>query len=115
MPTFNPAHKTELDALLLRVPHVRAGKMFGYPACYADRKLCICLYEQSVAVKLPKASADKLLNTDRNAVPFQPMGRTKMREWVQLNVSPPEDYRGYQRVFEESIRYVLAQQGDAAS
>ncbi|MDH6147670.1 MULTISPECIES: hypothetical protein [Paraburkholderia] len=96
MPTFNPAHKTELDALLSRVSHVRAGKMF-------------------VVVKLQKASTEKLLNADRNAGSFQTMRRPKMRECVQLNVSKLENYRVYRPVFEESIRYVLAQQGGATS
>jgi len=77
---FNPRHKAVLDDLLLGRPHVRAGKMFGFPAYYAGSKLCICLYEQGVGVKLPEQSAAKLLEEDRNAVPFQPMGRRKMRE-----------------------------------
>jgi hypothetical protein len=34
-----------------------------------------------------------------------------MREWVQINLSISEDYRLYLPLFEESIRYVLAQQG----
>ena len=80
MVRFNPRHKAVLDDLLLGRPHVRAGKMFGFPAYYAGSKLCICLYEQGVGVKLPEQSAAKLLEEDRNAVPFQPMGRRKMRE-----------------------------------
>ena len=27
--------------------------MFGFPAYYVGKKLCICLYEQGVGVKLP--------------------------------------------------------------
>ena len=109
MANFNPEHKTVLDALLLGRPNVQPGKMFGFPAYYAGKKLCICLYEQGVGVKLPEQSAVKLLKTDKNVVPFQPMGRRKMREWVQINLSRSEDYRTYQTVFDESIRHVLAQ------
>jgi len=54
---FSTQHKNVLDDMLLGKPHVRAGKMFGYPAYYAGRKLCICLYEQGVGVKLPAGSA----------------------------------------------------------
>jgi hypothetical protein len=86
MANFNSEHKTVLDDLLLGIPLVRAGKMFGFPAYYAGKKLCICLYEQGVGVKLPEASAAKLLESDRNVVPFQPLGRPKMREWVQINL-----------------------------
>jgi hypothetical protein len=84
--------------------------MFGFPAYYVGRKLCICLYDQGVGVKLPERSATKLLETDGNAVPFRPYGKSKMREWVQINLNRSEDYRQYESVFDESIRYVLAQQ-----
>jgi hypothetical protein len=107
---FNPEHKTVLDDLLLGHPLVRSGKMFGYPAYYAGEKLCICLYEQGVGLKLPEQSAVKLLESDSNVIPFQPMGRRKMREWVQINLEHSEDYRQYQSVFDESIDFVLALQ-----
>ena len=110
MADFNPDHKLVLDDMLLTHPHVRLGKMFGFPAYYAGKKLCICLYEQGVGVKVPEQTAAQLLLTDENAVPFQPLGKPKMREWVQINLARSEDYRGYLPVFEESIRFVLAQQ-----
>ena len=114
MANFNSEHKAVLDGLLLGHPYVRPGKMFGFPAYYAGKKLCICLYEQGVGVKLPEQSAAKLLEGDQNVVPFQPLGRPKMREWIQLNVSGSEDYWQYKSVFEESIEYVLAGQAKSA-
>ena len=113
MANFNPKHKTVLDNLLLRIPLISAGKMFGYPAYYAGKKLCICLYEEGVGIKLPQASAARLLEEDPNIIPFQPLGRrlSKMREWVQINLDNSQDYRKYKTVFEESIQYLLSQQG----
>ena len=113
MSQFNPQHKAVLDGLLLGHPFVRAGKMFGYPAYYAGQKLCISLYEQGVGLKLPEASANRLLQSDAHVTPFQPMGRRKMREWVQITLLRSEDYQQYLPVFEESIAYLLAQQGIA--
>lgn len=110
MVRFSSEHKAVLDDMLLGTPHVRVGKMFGFPAYCAGKKLCVCLYEQGVGVKLPERSAAKLLSADPNAVPFQPMGRLRMREWVQINLSRSEEYRQYKAVFEESVRHVLAQQ-----
>ncbi len=107
---FNEDHKTVLDDMLLDQPGVRAGKMFGYPAYYAGKKLSICLFEQSVGVKVPEATAKNLLAEDPNVTPFQPMGRRKMREWIQINLERSEDYRGYLTVFEESIDFVLSLQ-----
>ena len=110
MPNFNSGHKTVLDDMLLANPLVRAGKMFGFPAYYVGKKLSICLYEQGVGVKLPEQTAAKLLKTDPNTVPFMPLGRPKMREWVQINLDHSEDYRKYQSGFDESIRYMLDKQ-----
>lgn len=113
MSLFNPAIQAVLDEMLLGYAGVRAGKMFGFPAYYAGAKLCICLYEQGVGVKLPEISASRLLESDANVVPFQPLGRARMRAWVQINAAPPEAYREYRAVFEESIGYVLGQQAAA--
>ena len=115
MANFNAQHKAVLDDLLLGHPQVRPGQMFGFPAYYAGKKLCICLYEQGVGVKLPEQSATKLLEADRNVVPFQPLGRRKMREWIQINLRRSEDYRAYRPVFDESIHYLLTQQEQSES
>jgi predicted DNA-binding protein (MmcQ/YjbR family) len=112
MANYNPDHKAVLDDLLLANPLVRPGKMFGYPAYYAGNKLCICLYEQGVGLKISEKIATKLIETDPNVVPFQPLGRPKMREWIQINLEHSEDYRQYLSVFEESIQFVLALQAN---
>jgi hypothetical protein len=46
---FNSEHKIVLDELLLGHPAIRPGKMFGFPAYFAAKKFCICLYEQGLA------------------------------------------------------------------
>ena len=107
---FNPGHKAVLDHMLLGHPAIRAGKMFGFPAYSADKKLCICLYEEGVGVKIPEQTAVRLLKEDPNVIPFQPYGKRKMREWIQINLDRSEGYKAYQAVFEESISHVLAQQ-----
>lgn len=111
MPNFNINHKAVLDEMLLEHPLVRSGKMFGFPAYYAGKKLAICLYEQGVGMKLPEATVKRLLAEDGNATPFQPYGKSKMREWVQINCADSGNYREYQAIFEEAIDYVLELQG----
>jgi hypothetical protein len=110
MAYFNSEHKIVLDDLLLNHPFVQSGKMFGFPAYYVGKKLCICLYGQGVGVKLPAQSAARFLESDANVVPFQPLGRPMMREWIQINLTCSEDYRQYLSVFEESIHHVTEQQ-----
>jgi hypothetical protein len=107
---YNSGHKTVLDRLLLEYPAVHAGKMFGFPAYYAGKKLCICLYEDGVGIKLPEATAARLLQTDPHVIPFRPLGKARMREWVQINLPRSEDYRQYVSVFEEAVQYVLTVQ-----
>ncbi len=115
MATFNPDHKAVLDDLLLGDLRVRAGKMFGYPAYYIGRKLCISLYEDGVAVKLPAGEAAGLLRDDPHAIPFQPLGKPKMREWVQINLADSQEYRRYLPVFDASIHYLATQQEESTA
>lgn len=110
MAKFDAEIKTVLDKTLLDDPRVRAGKMFGYPAYYAGDKLAICLYEDGVGVKLPAEMAARLIAEDEHVVPFQPLGRPKMREWIQINLSGPADYGEYLGILEESIRFVYSLQ-----
>ena len=108
MGDFIPAHQAVLDTILLGRDGVHAGKMFGYPAYYAGKRLCVCLYDEGVAIKLPAASAQRLLDRDANAIPFRPMGQRAMREWVQINLRRSSGYRKYAHVFDESVRYVTS-------
>jgi hypothetical protein len=102
---FNAEHKKVLDPLLLHLPHVTAGKMFGYPAYYVYGKLFACVYGEGVGIKVPEDVAIQLLSRE-NVVPFQPMGKPKMREWVQINRSLSEDYKHDQDLFQCSVQFV---------
>lgn len=112
MGNFNFEHKKVLDGILLNNPLIKAGKMFGYPAYYVGKKLCICLYENGVGVKLPEQSATRLILEDQNISPFQPLGRPRMREWIQIDLFNSEDYLQYQSIFEEAIQFSITLQSD---
>ena len=111
MVTFNFEHKTVLDGLLLVNPHVRPGKMMGFPGYYVGKKLFACVYEHGISIKLPGERVAKLLKTDPHATPFEPMKGRTMREWVLITLEHAQDYRKYQSVFDESIHYLLKEQG----
>ena len=104
---FNPEHKKALDAMLLDFPGVAAGQRFGYPAYYINRKLFACVYGEGVGVKVPEDVATRLLSKEQ-VVPFQPMGRPKMREWVQINHASSEDYKLDRDTFLCAIEFVGA-------
>lgn len=102
---FNPHHKAVLDALLQQLPGVTSGKMFGYPAYYVHGKLFACVYGDGVGVKVPEETANSLL-ANPDVVPFQPMGKPKMREWVQINRATSSDYTFYEDIFLCAVRFV---------
>lgn len=103
--TFNRKHKEVLDALLLPVPGVIAGTMFGYPAYYINKKLFACVYGEGVGIKVPEKVAGSLVGR-KGIVRFQPMGRKPMKEWIQINRKRSEDYRMDQEILKISIEYV---------
>ncbi len=63
-----------------------------------------------MAVKLPAETAAELIRMDENVIPFQPLGRPKMREWIQITVEDPMEYLNYREQFKQSIRFVFSLQ-----
>jgi len=102
---FNPEHKEVLDTLLLQIPGVVAGRMFGYPAYYVHGKLFACIYGEGVGIKVPEKVAGSLVGR-QGIVRFQPGGRKPMKEWIQINRKRSEDYRGDKEILKISIDYV---------
>jgi hypothetical protein len=102
---YNEKHKEVLDAMLLGLPGVRAGKMFGYPAYYVEGKLFACVYGAGVGVKVPGDSAAELLQRP-HIVPFQPQGKPQMHEWIQINRQHSADYRHDLDIFQLSLEFV---------
>ena len=103
--TFNPHHKEVLDAILLQMPGVVAGTMFGYPAYYINKKLFACLYEEGIGIKVPEQVADSRVGK-KGIIRFQPKGRRPMKEWIQINHERSEDYRKDEELLRISVDYV---------
>lgn len=104
-PNVEPGAKAILDSLLLNMPSVTEGKMFGYAAYYVHGKLFACIYGEGVGVKVPEKVANKLLS-ENHVVPFQPLGKPKMREWIQINRARSADYRKDIDIFRTSVEFV---------
>lgn len=102
---FNGEHKKILDSFLLEKYGVVPGKMFGYPAYYVNKKLFACLYENGVGIKVPEDKARELIDGDE-IIHFQPLGRRKMREWIQINHESSKDYLNDKEIFDISIKFV---------
>ena len=104
-PKYNQSHQQVLDSILLEMPLVKKGKMFGYPAYYIGGKLFACVYEDAVGLKVPEELALQLLKRDE-ITHFQPLGKRKMREWIQINRTHSEDYHQDKDIFEASLQHV---------
>jgi TfoX/Sxy family transcriptional regulator of competence genes len=102
---FNPEIKKTIDSILLSNPTVVSGKMFGYPAYYINKKLFACVYEEGVGVKIPEDLASDLV-VSKGIAYFQPMGRAKMREWIQIDRENAEDYLEDTEIFRTSMSFV---------
>ncbi len=102
---YNQNIKTILDSFLLEIDGVTPGKMFGYPAYYIGKRLFACVYGEGAGLKVPEALARELVGTD-GIISFQPMGRAKMREWIQINRQNHNDYLKDKDLFKASIDYV---------
>lgn|GEM_PF-550803 len=101
--------KAVLDDLLLALSGVSAGVVFGLPCYKVSNSVFATLYDEGVGIKLPAARVSELLEQP-DFVPFQPFGRNRGKEFVQINHDKLEDYRHDLPLFQESMRYVA---GDA--
>lgn len=104
-PIANEKYEAILDSLLLSLPDVVAGEMFGCPAYYINRKLFACVYGDGVGVKLQEELAKDLPSKD-HIVPFQPMGRVRMKEWIYISRSNSSDYGKGREIFRAAAKYV---------
>ncbi len=107
---YNLEIKNVLDSFLLKIPIVVPGKMFGYPAYYVNKKLFACVYEDGVGLKVPFDLANELIGKE-GIIPFIPMGRKKMKEWIQLNRELPEAYYNDIEIFKKSVEFVATLEG----
>jgi len=102
---FNPEIKNVVDSILLKSGIVVPGKMFGYPAYYVNKKLFVCIYKQGVGIKVPETVAKHLID-GKIAIYFQPLGRPRMKEWIQINKEKPLEYLNHKDIFDISLNFV---------
>jgi hypothetical protein len=107
----DPECQDTLRDLLLGLPAVREGKMFGVPAFFVGRKLFACVLDGVVGVKVPEDLAKGLLE-DARFEPFRPYGKAQMREWVQFSCAPHDELLSYEEILLAAYEYVSAEAAD---
>lgn len=108
----DPVCQEALRTVLLGLPGVCEGKMFGVPGFFVGRKLFACVYGDVVGVKVTEERASRLLE-DPRFEPFRPYGK-QMRAWVQFPWAPVDQIGSYEEVLLASYEGVAAAVGTSA-
>lgn len=106
MDSTKPSPKTQLDALLLKLPGVSARKINGLDAYFVTDRMFACISGNGIGLRLPVAAATELQFSRDNIGPFQPGGMASSREWVQINRTDAADYEKDLELFQTSLEFV---------
>lgn len=110
-PSHRPGVAQVVAALVADVPGLRTGKTFGHPAFFAGPKLFAFVYRESVVLKLPVTTLERLRGQP-GCTPFT-MGGKVMREWVQIRRDSAEAYKADRGLLHEAAAFVSSATGAA--
>lgn len=106
--TPEPTRKSQIDALLLKLPGVSARKINNLDAYFVSDKMFACISGSGIGIRLPVSTATELQFSRENVVPFQPTGITSSREWIQINRADAAEYEKDLDLFQASLDFVRA-------
>lgn len=101
-----PTRKSTIDALLLKLPGVKAKKINALDAYFVNDRMFACISGDGIGLRLPVATANELQFSRENVVPFQPGGTASSREWIQINREDAAEYEKDLELFQASIDFV---------
>lgn len=106
--TPESSRKAQIDALLLKLPGVSAGKINDLDAYFVSDKMFACISGDGVGLRLPVATATELQFSRDNVVPFRPGGMASSREWIQIERADATEYEKDLELFRASLAFVKA-------
>lgn len=109
--TPEPTRKTQIDAVLLKLPGVSTKKINGLDAYFVNDRMFACISGEGVGLRLPAATATEVQFSTDGVVPFQPKGMPSTREWIQINRADAADYEKDLELFRASLEFVAAARG----
>ena len=109
--TTTPNRKTQIDAVLLKLPGVSTKKINGLDAYFVNDRMFACISGDGIGLRLPAAAATEAQFSRDNVVPFQPKGLPSTREWIQINRADAADYEKDLDLFRASLEFVSAARG----
>lgn len=106
--TASGERKTQIDAVLLKLPGVSARKINGLDAYFVADKMFACISGNGVGLRLSAAAATELQFSRDNVFPFQPRGLASTREWIQIDRADAAEYAKDIELFQASLAFVKA-------
>jgi hypothetical protein len=107
----DPSRKTQIDAVLLKLPGVVAKKINALDAYFVGDRMFACISGAGIGLRLPVAVATELQFSRNDVVPFQPAGLGSTREWIQIDRQAAADYEKDIELFKASLEFVKAGRG----
>jgi hypothetical protein len=101
-----PTRKSQVDAILVKLPGVVSKKIGGLDGYFVNDRMFACISGDGVGLRLPVAAARELQFSRENVVPFQPGGMASTKEWIQINREDAADYEKDLEIFQASIDFV---------
>jgi hypothetical protein len=105
--------KSQIDAVLLKLPGVVAKKINKLDAYFVNDRMFACISDTGVALRLPSATATNLQFSRSDVGPFSAggLGAAATREWVQIDRADAADYEKDLEIFRASLEFVKATRG----
>ena len=101
-----PTRKSQIDAVLLKLPGVTGKKINGLDAYFVKDKMFACISGNGVGLRLPAAVAVELQFSRGDIEPFQPTGLASSREWIQIDHADASEYQNDLALFQQSLDFV---------
>jgi hypothetical protein len=104
----DPTRKSQIDAVLLKLPGVVAKKLNKLDAYFVNDRMFACISEGGVALRLPSATVTELQFSRSDVGPFSAggLGAAATREWLQINRADAADYDKDIDLFKASLDFV---------
>ena len=100
--------KSQIDAVLLKLPGVVAKKINKLDAYFVSDRMFACISGDGLGLRLPAATVTNLHFSRNDVVPFQPGGVSAgaTREWIQINRADAAEYEKDLDLFRASLEFV---------
>src|SRR5688572_9576077 len=102
------SRKTQIDALLLKLPGASARKINGLDAYFVSDRMFACISGAGIGLRLPAATATELHFSRDNVVSFQPAVMPSSREWIQIDRADAADYEKDLELFRAALEFAKA-------